>query len=788
MLTVRDVAEDPEAASCKEVLTGQPPKLEHLRKGCFRQRAKVFASLRAEFEGWVERLRGADAETSDRIPVFWISGRSGDGKSVLLLQLVAEILERDLVGPLLRLRSGGQLLRLLEAPIPGSVFADRAIGRVFAVVDDVYDVADREEWDEQVQRACALRATPVALITCGPTEQRDQFASRMAGQFEVFSFEAPHLAADEREEFLEWYKARTGRTATLEDVTTQNTLLVLFMFELAKGMRLPEFARRFRRRLERLGLFEAVRTVLAVNALYMGAPAELLEDDAKRDALERLCQDDQMHFSIGSEDEAGRRRGIRLEHAHLAWLLFVEWVEPPTTLGKAWGRELGKALHVLVSRSMFAAANRLLYHVLNTGHAGDVGRSEDADPVADRREVIGELYRVHVTDCGGRTEARCLSRWLEMEHKVAGLTLKPDLVVIAGAALADDGVAEFLPASVAAWVWLMAGSRPQGQAGHLRESAERFFHRFNNAAGVGYELTRILAQSRGDSAALSLVSRWLEANPTHPQAYELLAPMVAANPADPEIRARALNWMQGNPNHPQEYWLLAPLVAANPADPEIRTRAMNWLHGNENHPQVQHLLKTAIARSDGDDAWLARGEVYLRKPGCQHPEHIIAVLISAGKARARFLDMALEYMNGDIAKGPRGFLLYHLGRALIRNGANAVDYLRGCESEEWARDVCRGIAWAIKRSEEGVAAFVREALPKLSADQTYWILRDAVRYGAECDELGAVLAQWLIGNHWQRGYGGMMELLATRPAQWKRVLALGVLPRTIVDDYAARSG
>jgi hypothetical protein len=73
---------------------------------------------------------------------------------------------------------------------------------------------------------------------------------------------------------------------------------------------------------------------------------------------------------------------------------------------------------------------------------------------------------------------------------------------------------------------------------------------------------------------------WLDKNPEHTSAYQLLAPLVAGAPTDVEIRSRAVTWLDDNPEHPQVYWLLAPLVAGAPKDVEIRSRAVTWLDNN----------------------------------------------------------------------------------------------------------------------------------------------------------------------------------------------------------------
>lgn len=84
-----DVAIDPLAAELKSIVVGGGFGFRQLREGCFRERPKIFEALRNAFELWWRHLHERLVERG--IPVFWIDGRSGDGKSVLLRQLVAHV-------------------------------------------------------------------------------------------------------------------------------------------------------------------------------------------------------------------------------------------------------------------------------------------------------------------------------------------------------------------------------------------------------------------------------------------------------------------------------------------------------------------------------------------------------------------------------------------------------------------------------------------------------------------------------------------------------------------------
>jgi len=73
-----------------DVLTGSQPWPRQLREGFFAPRHYVYDDLVEAFTQWRETLSDT-TDVSIRMPVFWIGGRSGSGKSVALLHLLANI-------------------------------------------------------------------------------------------------------------------------------------------------------------------------------------------------------------------------------------------------------------------------------------------------------------------------------------------------------------------------------------------------------------------------------------------------------------------------------------------------------------------------------------------------------------------------------------------------------------------------------------------------------------------------------------------------------------------------
>src|SRR6202035_3972983 len=120
------------------IVVGSGFGFSELRQGCFRNRTLIFADLWTNFTSWISEH---ESRSRDReIPVFWIDGRSGEGKSVLFRQLVAHYL--------LRYQDRFPVFEVEREKVPVAIKERReAPDRpVLLVTDDLYAVRDRESW------------------------------------------------------------------------------------------------------------------------------------------------------------------------------------------------------------------------------------------------------------------------------------------------------------------------------------------------------------------------------------------------------------------------------------------------------------------------------------------------------------------------------------------------------------------------------------------------------------------------------------------------------------------
>ena len=322
------------------VRVGERLTVRDLREGLLANRA-VYASVLDACETWLASLSIGAA----KIPVFWIEGRSGTGKSAALLHLLAKIhgddpsravlwlgTRSDATGRAVAwagnlLRQGYQVLIGIDDPASGQqaeAFAS-GIRQARKERDIVYD--SEVESGRQIP-------LPIAVVCCGPAEQREDAMRLGGGEIEITSFVLPRETRADLDELAAFFHARTGRDPpTLEG----DVLLVQRFFEWEKG-RIDDFARSFRTRLLNFDadrpqkkVFETVARILAFGRLYIDYPADPIESDRAEDAtLDRafvLLARDQTHFVFDVQDEMDRARTVRLTHPHLADAIYRVWFE-----------------------------------------------------------------------------------------------------------------------------------------------------------------------------------------------------------------------------------------------------------------------------------------------------------------------------------------------------------------------------------------------------------------------------------------------------------------------------
>jgi hypothetical protein len=305
-------------------LVGEQPTLAHLRAGFF-ARDRHIDALEDEFWDWHESL-AADAAASfgGLVPTFWITGASGSGKSISLLQLLAKVAARP--------RTTVLWLAGSTDALPAAARFARNVGpdrHVVIGVDDPFSssVAAAAHWSRALSELNPLRqrgqveGLPI-FVCCGPTEQLDGFTRDQASNIVLKTHVKPAPTKAAVDSLRDWYRLRTGDAQDLP-TAEPNMLPAQIFFEWWKKQGMATFAIAFRKRIEALNadLPSLVDKVLSVNRLYVGYPVSARESltGALSDDLAVLERD--LHF----ERRTTGRAGYWLAHPHLADIVYGVW-------------------------------------------------------------------------------------------------------------------------------------------------------------------------------------------------------------------------------------------------------------------------------------------------------------------------------------------------------------------------------------------------------------------------------------------------------------------------------
>ncbi|MDP5241415.1 hypothetical protein Q9Q94_17920, partial [Uliginosibacterium sp. 31-16] len=276
--------------------------------------------LGALYPKLIERKDLSQRDLRSEARVFWLSGRSGVGKSVLMLQAVERLVSDG--WRVLWLKGQAELLEpALRAltDVPAEWWPD------FIAIDDLYDRDARTKLDlvrlgEFIDER-GHQAWPM-ILTCGPSDFAESFREDATYRgFDLHLETIETIAADEAEEIEAWYSQRTGQGSQRGPAFSQASqeddgLFVSLAVELAHGD-LQAFAQRLGNRVRLNGLDEALGLPLALNRLYLRAPYHWLSDKDR----ERLATlNSEGDFSLSEADTEGQV--IRLTHPHLADALY----------------------------------------------------------------------------------------------------------------------------------------------------------------------------------------------------------------------------------------------------------------------------------------------------------------------------------------------------------------------------------------------------------------------------------------------------------------------------------
>ena len=310
----------PIKSDSQQVVVGQTISIPQLRDGRFLFIERLMDSILYEFDQF---QRNAAQVQTTKIPTFWIGGRSGIGKSVLLVQLLQTMVV-DRGYPVYWLDGGSQyLLPLLE---DWSKVRKSDIAPPVIFIDDFYQRQKRAS--VEAERIGELLRFPTPdiiqwpiLITTGTSDHLTAFEQEI--KLHGFDLWEPFVLEtwnqQDQQQLISWYEERTNKKAVTGKAFGKQQeagLPVSMLFELSQEESMAQLGLRFKGRLED-DLLSRISEILSLNRLYLYPPDSIRDSwtDKQNDDFVKLNQDSDFSIFAPESDAAGQ---IRLTHPHLS--------------------------------------------------------------------------------------------------------------------------------------------------------------------------------------------------------------------------------------------------------------------------------------------------------------------------------------------------------------------------------------------------------------------------------------------------------------------------------------
>jgi len=651
-------------------VVGDAAHWDLLLRGVYASRTEVLTDLSRAYGEW---FPAAIRDIGRRkLPVFAITGRSGDGKSVVLLQLAEWLLDTQAGTRVYQIRSVTSLPLLLDRLRA----AAHSVAPAIVVIEDCYRVDATDQFDDAIGFALDACAANVVVITCGPTPEIAAFA-RSCSNLEITSWTMPLLTTGDLALFSDWFECPVTPSDELN-----RTILVEVLFASNVGTSLQSFARRFGERIRKFGVLDTVSSIVAINSLDLAAPEVLLGSQSERDAVERLARRDQLHFEWLVEPWG---RSTRLVHRVIAWHLFEELsadplrdVSPAIRLARVLRKILEtQGLPIAFGNAAIHAAHNWLGTSLRFG---------PNEVESYRDELVRELLRE--SEDNPRTRSFIVQPLLATyAHGIRPacadfLDAAPSLVVDTEVPLANR-------IAIALHLSKLEADKQIAPGGH-RSSAERLVLEPQNAVPSGEAALTLVRRCGSDLAMLSVwlerhpqetapsallkyaldhtgptativdaILRWAKANLQSRVAPDPLARLVGIDRST-QVVEMGLAWAAANVESPRTAEVLAPLVRKHNSDPAVRIAAAAWVQQNRLLPAVADVLGQLLQASDGkfrDGLREITGEIINNFWNLGIVGNLIPSALRAFRGDPKFIEMATLWTEEHLSEISAGTVI-----------------------------------------------------------------------------------------------------------------------------------
>jgi predicted RNA-binding protein with RPS1 domain len=675
--------------------------------------------------------------------------------------------------------------------LPGSIF-----------IDDLYSPTNQQRIDlpelETVVGTRPFDRWPV-IVTCGPPEFYERLERESSGgtlhlerwSLPLVEIQPPTTGGPaEADLFTAWYQERTGEQPQRGSAFDRDQGLMISMayelrFEDPKTLK--PFASRFRDRLKADDLDQKLVLPLALNRLYLLAPAEWLEEP-DRERFEAINREND--FSI--LDLGGDREFLRLTHPHISDGIYRAIRDPATP--RAFANDLAEAMRRAMASNVMTL--RLLLRALSSADPRIAERLEDVD--------LGRLAELVTTDwkqsdvetrLRGSELADVSTSWACWHSMMPELRLEErlghPLLAAARTALRNAG---------SAWTsnWQPLRAAYPGEMDLLADAVE-WLHEPASERSQGWSFVweevwnqRGLSGLPFDERTLVLCARgWLERQWDQEDWHFVWTKLVNQPPSEPSdsnsagIVELGWQWLTHEPSSVRRgvvphdnlaawayVWqdlLKQQRFTSDPARSDLLKLGVAWLEGREDRREWAHVwqrllesprLPLGITR----DQLLARGVAWLEgREDRGEWAHVWQQLLKSpslppGITRDQLLARGVAWLEGREDRSEWAFVWEQLLKSPSLPLGITRDHL-----------LARGVAWLEGRDDRSEWAFVWQQLLKSPS------LPPEIRR----DELPARGVAWLEGredrSEWAHVWEQLLELPSLPPGITRdELLACGV--------------
>ncbi len=733
---------------------------EKLLEGAYMPREQHLNAVYEAFSEWQNNVVSACA--AGKIPLFWIGGRSGDGKSTLLLQLVQKILNINRRLNIFQASSGNKISEIIQHN--NLIYINKKEIPII-VVDDLHLSDAMSGYFENI------KYHDIIILACGPTPEFKSFKHKYKNIFESDLYEISSQSSKERNSLAEWFDV----APQIENLYS-NQILVETLFEFAIGETIEDFADKFKQRLKNRNFYEATKSALSLNLFDMLAPLQLAESQNATLSLEDMSNKNHLHFEKGKQFEI---EGFRLIHGKIAWRLFQRWVTDEY--------ENSNTLHCLAESIALAlnhvdTDNHLFINTLiNTAES----RIISFFPDSEENENPSVLFKfitfleqstrsvAHINALVVRTALQhtpkdypkgneIISKALvardnnkltvRMRLSVAAILARPHHSIIPdqrklhAAALKnmleDD---EFWPVAMTGIMALLFHKDYRTQATDL---GLKWTRQYPYALGSGQFLARLINEDLKNLNIIEVAYEWINAVGKVGKTASVLGALVSNDVNSVRAKDVAIDFVKNKVPEPWHQHIICALLNKHVDDREINHFSKEWLDKCNWQKGSESVLSTLIAKGNDKDRNIAFALQWIKGAGSRPGlENVFRSLVKASEGQSDVIDATLAWVRSSNnllnAAGVIGVLLKHSNKH--------IEVIQ--ETEKWldefglkhrAMEVLKAYIPASAGSENAVARSLSWMETNLSYNSSEQVIRTLLANTQGRQDVIDMWHRWLV--------------------------------------------